>query len=137
MNRVFFDTNVLVYTDDPSVPNKQKRADALFTEHLAKGTAVLSLQVLQEYYWTATRKIRVSPEEAQRRLQILASTMVVQFETHDVIAAVELHRLLQVSFWDALILHAARIGGAKVLYSEDFQHGTVLAGVRIVNPFLA
>ena len=51
------------------------------------------------------------------------------------IAAIELHRLRQISFWDALIVHAARCAGAAVLYSEDLQSGAVLGGVRMVNPF--
>jgi predicted nucleic acid-binding protein len=44
--------------------------------------------------------------------------------------------LIQLSFWDASILHAVRLSGAKVLYSEDFQNGAVLGGVRVVNPFI-
>jgi predicted nucleic acid-binding protein len=55
----------------------------------------------------------------------------------DVIAAIELHRLTRISFWDAMIVHAARLAGADLLYSEDLQHGAVLGGVRIDNPFLA
>jgi predicted nucleic acid-binding protein len=47
-----------------------------------------------------------------------------------------LHRLSRTSFWDALIIHAARLAGAAVLYSEDLQHGSSLAGVPVVNPFL-
>jgi len=73
---------------------------------------------------------------AQQRAQIFCLAKMVRFKAPDIIAAIELHRLHQISFWDALILHAARLSGAVVLYSEDFQHGKVLAGVRIVNPFL-
>lgn len=78
----------------------------------------------------------VNAELAQQKAEILARGRVVRFEASDVIAAIELHRLTRVSFWDALILHAARSVGAAVLYSEDLQSGAVLAGVRIVNPFL-
>jgi predicted nucleic acid-binding protein len=53
-----------------------------------------------------------------------------------VIAAIELHRLTRISFWDAMIVHAARLAGASVLYTEDLQHGAVLGGVPVVNPFL-
>ena len=136
MNLAFFDTNILVYVDDRSVPDKQKRADDLFTGHLRDGMAALSLQVLQEYYATVTRKLDIAPDFAQRRVEVLSLANIVRFEAKDVIAAIELHRLLRISFWDALIVHAARVSGAAVLYSEDFQHGTVLGGVRIVNPFL-
>src|SRR5438046_1659994 len=130
----FFDTNVLLYQDDNSSPAKQDRALSIFSEHLRNGTAALSIQVLQEYFNAATRKLNLDPERAQRRVEIFASANVVRFEVEDVIAAIELHRLTRISFWDALIIHAARISGATVLYSEDFQQGSVLAGLRIVNP---
>jgi predicted nucleic acid-binding protein len=133
----FFDTNVLVYADDTSSPRKQDRAIALFTEHFSRGTAVVSLQVLQEYFSVATRKLGVAPELAQRKVEVLARARVVRFEAGDIIAAIELHRLTQVSFWDALIVHAARSAGVTVLYTEDLQTGAVPGGVRVVNPFAA
>ena len=131
----FFDTNVLIYADDGSSPKKQKRATALIAEHLRAQTAVVSLQVLQEYFVAATRKLGMTAEAAQRKVEILAKARVVRFEPADVIAAIELHRLRQISFWDALIVHAARCAGAAILYSEDLQAGAVLGGVRMVNPF--
>src|SRR6266496_6150112 len=132
----FFDTNVLVYLDDTSSPAKQNRAFTVFSDHFKKATAVLSLQVLQEYFNAATRKLNLAPDEAQRRVEVFSGANVVRFEAADVIAAIELHRLVRISFWDALIVHAARAAGAAVLYSEDFQSGAVLGGLRIVNPFL-
>ena len=131
----FFDTNVLVYADDRSTPKKQERAITLFSEHLRQGTAVLSLQVLQEYFVAATRKLRIAPEAAQRKVEMLTRARLVRFEGSDIIAAIELHRLRELSFWDALIVHAARSAGVTTLYSEDLQHGAVLGGVRVVNPF--
>lgn len=132
---VFFDTNVIVYADDAASPAKQERAITLFAKHLREGTAVVSLQVLQEYFVAATRKLKLSPEMAQRKVEILARARVVRFGSIDVIAAIELHRLAQISFWDALIVHAARSAGASILYSEDLQSDAVLSGVRVVNPF--
>lgn len=137
MNLAFFDSNVLIYADDSSAPDKQRRANDLFIEHLQHGMAVLSLQVLQEYFVTVTRKLSLAPDSAQRRVEIFALANVVRFDVQDVIAAIELHRLTQLSFWDALIIHAARISGAATIFSEDFQHGAILAGVRVVNPFVA
>ncbi len=75
----FFDTNILVYADDRSSPKKQDRAITLFSEHLRLGTAVISLQVLQEYFAAATRKLRVAPDAAQRKVEILARARVVRF----------------------------------------------------------
>jgi predicted nucleic acid-binding protein len=133
----FFDTNVLVYADNRSSPKKRTRAIRLLADHLRRGAAVVSLQVLQEYYVAATRKLGVAPELAQRKVEILARARVVRFEAADVIAAIELHRLTGISFWDAPIVHAARSAGAQVLYSEDLQNGASLGGVRVVNPFAA
>ena len=133
----FFDTNILLYTDDASAAKKQMRAIGLFTEHRRSGTAVISLQVMQEYFAAATRKLGVNPELAQKKVQLLSRGRVVCFVEDDVIAAIELHRLTQLSFWDAMIVHAARMAGAEVLYSEDMQHGSAPGGVPIINPFLA
>lgn len=137
MSLAFFDSNILVYTEDASAPLKQKKANSLLDDYLTADTAVLSLQVLQEYFATITRKLHVPGERAQRRVEIFSCAKIVRFEVADVIAAIEFHRLTQISFWDAMIVHAARLGGASVLYSEDFQHGSVLGGVRIVNPFIS
>ena len=132
----FFDTNILVYTDDDSSPEKQARAAGLIEDYQRRDAAVISLQVLQEYYATITRKLGVNPEHAQLKVERLIRGNVVCFEARDMIAAIELHRLTRISFWDAMIVHAARMAGAGVLFSEDLQHGAVLGGVPVVNPFL-
>jgi predicted nucleic acid-binding protein len=132
----FFDTHIMVCADDASSPEKQNRAIRLFTDHQRQGLAVISLQVMQEYFAAVTRKLNVDPELAQRKVEVLARGRVVRIAEADVIAAIELHRLTRTSFWDALIVQAARIAGATVLYSEDFQHGARLGGIPVVNPFL-
>ena len=96
---------------------------------------MVSIQVLQEYYAVATRKLHVAPETAQRKVQLLTRARVVRFAEDDVMAAIELHRLTRISFWDAAIVHAARVGRADILYSEDLQHGVIVGGVRVENPF--
>src|SRR5207249_1244571 len=108
----FFDTNIIVYTVDYAKPQKQHRADALFEEYRREDRVVVSLQVMQEYFAVVTRKLAVNPQVAQRQVEILADCRVVEFKSSDVISAIELHRLTQLSFWDALIVHAARISGA-------------------------
>ena len=132
----FFDTNILIYTDDASAPGKQAHAIQLITDYQRRAMAVVSLQVMQEYFVTVTRKFGVDPELAQRKVEILGRGRVVRFVENDVVAAIELHRLTRISFWDAMIVHAARLAGAVVLYTEDLQHGKVLGGVPVVNPFV-
>src|ERR1700736_482327 len=70
--RSFFDTNVLVYADDKAAPAKQRLAVELVAEHRRAGTGVLSLQVLQEYFVTITRKLHVDAKIARRKIELLA-----------------------------------------------------------------
>ena len=134
--RSFFDTNVLIYTDDKAAPAKQKRAIALVEEHRRAGSGVVSLQVLQEYFVTATRKLGVDASIARRKVELLAEFDVAAPDLADVLGAIDLHRLHGFSFWDGLILRAAKQSGCRVLLSEDMQDAREVDGVRIVNPFV-
>jgi predicted nucleic acid-binding protein len=133
--RSFLDTNVLLYTDSADAPAKQRRALALVAEHRVARTGVVSLQVLQEYVVGATRKLAVEATVARRKVELFANFHLVVLDVEDVVAAIDLHRLHQVSFWDALIVRAARQGACSILYSEDLQHGRTIDGVKIVDPF--
>ncbi|MFZ0287201.1 MAG: PIN domain-containing protein [Terriglobales bacterium] len=133
--RSFFDTNVLVYADDRAAPAKQKRALALVAEHRGAGTGVVSLQVLQEYFVTVTRKLQVDPGVARRKVELLAEFDVATPDVADILAAIDLHRLHGFSLWDALVLRAAKQTGCGVLFTEDLQHKREIDGIRIVNPF--
>ena len=133
--RSFFDTNVLVYADDKAAPAKQGRALDLVAEHRRAGTGVVSLQVLQEYFVTVTRKLHVDARIARRKVELLAEFDVAAPEVADILAAIDLHRLHGFSFWDALVVRAAKQAGCSVLFSEDLQQQREIDGVRIVNPF--
>ncbi len=74
--------------------------------------------------------------EYLEQMQILFRLNIVQITPDDVLAAIDLHRLHVLSFWDALILHAARKAGCSVLYSEDMGHGQIIEGIHIRNPFI-
>ena len=133
--RVFIDTNVLVYADDASAAAKRTRALELLAELTRESRAVVSTQVLQEYFVVATRKLGVSPEMARRKVEALSRLDVVLVRPELVLAAIDLHRLHSISFWDALILRAAAASNCTRVLSEDLQHGQTLDGVRIENPF--
>jgi len=133
--RSFFDTNILIYADDKAAPAKQRKALDLLAEHRRARTGVVSLQVLQEYFVAVTRKLRVDAAIARRKIELLAEFDVAVPEVADILAAIDLHRLHGFSFWDALILRAAKQAGCGVLFSEDMQPAREIDGVRIVNPF--
>jgi predicted nucleic acid-binding protein len=134
--RSFFDTNILVYADDKAAPAKRRRALDLVAEHRRAGTGVVSLQVLQEYFVTVTSKLHVDPRIARRKVELLAEFDVAAPEVADILAAIDLHRLHGCSFWDALVLQAAKQAGCRVVLSEDMQQAREIDGVHIVNPFL-
>ena len=95
---------------------------------------MFSTQVLQEYFVSVTR-IGLPAELAQQHVGTYAQANVVQKTMELILAAIDLHRLQKLSFWDALILRSARAGGCSVVLSEDMRHGQDYEGVRVENPF--
>lgn len=134
--RTFIDTNLLVYTDDRANPDKQRVALDILHRHKQANSGVLSLQVLQEYFVAVTRKYGIDPADARRKVELFAEFDVVEPGLNDVLAAIDLHRLRYLSYWDALVVHTARQAGCAAILSEDMQHGQMIDGVRIVNPFI-
>ena len=133
--RSLLDSNVLVYTDDADSRRKQARALELYAEVRGAGTGVVSTQVLDEYFVAATRKLGVPAATARRKVELFARLHVVVIDSGDILAAIDLHRLHQFSFWDALVIRAAQRAGCSVLYSEDMQDGRSIDGVTVRNPF--
>lgn len=135
--RYFLDTNVLVYLFDGDAPARQTRAREIFQTYGATGQLVISTQVLQEFYVTVTRKLArpLTPEVAYRAVQNLTALPVCQVTPELVLSAIQRSLSVRLSFWDALIVQAALDSGAAALWSEDLQHGQVIDGLRIENPF--
>lgn len=134
-DRSFLDSNVLIYTDDASSPGKQRTALDLVAACRRRNEGVVSLQVLQEYFAISTRKLGVDPVVARRKLELFAQLSLVATDLDDVLAAIDLHRLHQISFWDALIIRSALQARCVRLWSEDLQHGRRINGLEIANPF--
>jgi predicted nucleic acid-binding protein len=130
------DTNVLIYADAADEPAKQRQAVSLISELRRTGDAVLSTQVLQEYVNVALRKLRLPPALIRERLAFYRRFDLVVTSPELIAAALDLHVLRGISFYDALVVQAAAAGGCQRVLSEDLQHGATLGGVRIVNPFL-
>jgi len=135
--RFFLDSNILIYTDDKNSPPKQHLATQLVEFHLRRRSGVISIQVLQEYFSVVTSKFKIDQAVAREKVEILGTLTVFQPTTSDVLSAIDLHRLHQISFWDALILRAALQSGCRTLLSEDMRHGRKIDGIEIINPFLS
>jgi predicted nucleic acid-binding protein len=134
---VFVDTNVLVYARDASEPEKQAVARG-WMEHLWTSTSGrLSVQVLQEFYVTVTRKLRpgLPPDEARADVRALAAGRPIRIDEAMVEAAWRVEDRLGLSFWDALIVSAAQAAGCVTLLTEDLQHGLEIDGLVVADPF--
>lgn len=133
--RLFLDTNVLVYADDKSAGKKRRIAQDVLEDAVKRGVATLSTQVLQEYFVIATRKLHIEAAAARRRVELLSTLDVVEVDVPTIFDAIDLHRLHDIAFWDALVVQSAAVGGCARLLTEDLQHGRAYAGVTVENPF--
>jgi predicted nucleic acid-binding protein len=133
----FVDTNVLAYAYDRSETGRQPIAQTQLGTLWRNRTGALSTQVLQEFYVVATRKLAVPMQRttARRIVTLYAAWPVVHVDVPLVLAASELEERHTLSFWDALIVESARRSGATRLLTEDLQHGRVVGGVTVENPF--
>lgn len=132
----FLDTSVLLATDDAQHPEKQAQALALLQDGWASKQAVISTQVLREYFAAATQKFGLPIELAQRKIELMASQMeVVSIESDDILKAIELTKTQTFSFWEALIIRMAQKADCTILYSDVIRPQRTLEGLSIINPF--
>jgi len=137
-DKYFVDTNILVYAHDRSTGAKHQRALTLVERLWDSGEGALSTQVLQELCINLRRKAGkpLSADEVRLLIRDYAAWEVITNSPASILKALDIEVRYKISFWDALIVHAARLAGASVLYSEDLQHGSTLGGIPIVNPFV-
>ncbi|RPH54906.1 MAG: PIN domain-containing protein [Acidobacteria bacterium] len=136
-DKFFVDTNILMYAHDTSAGAKHERAKAILEELWRDRTGVVSTQVLQELAVNLRRKAS-RPLDAKATREIIVDYLTWQVVINggeSILEALDLEARYQVSFWDALVLHAAQTSGAEVLYSEDLSDGQTYGSVRVTNPF--
>lgn len=138
-DRFFLDTNLIVYLFDNKDSKKQRIAKELLKKALESRNGIISFQVLQEFCNVALRKFDkpMSPDDLKtftNRFLHPICEIIPNLEIYN--NAIEIHKAFGYSFYDSLILAAAREGNCAILYSEDLQHGQPVLGVNIVNPFI-
>ena len=136
----FLDTNVLVYAVDRTDPGKCARANELLMRVRDDSLAILSSQVLGEFFVAVTKAKKnrqmLDHGVAQEIVSEFAKLPTISVDGSLVLAAMERTQWNRINYWDALIVEAALRGGATVLYSEDLQHGQTFDSLRVENPFL-
>jgi len=133
--KVFLDTKVLVYQLDKRYLTKQRISRELAREVAGRGEAVISTQVLQEFYVVATTKLKVDAFLAKAIMNRLCNMEVVTVTTELISQATDIHMQTNISFWDALIVAAAASANCEKVLTEDMKDGQTISGVTISNPY--
>ena len=133
----FLDTNVIVYAVDTTHGAAHKRMMA--RKIIRAGDFGVSAQVVQEFYVTATKKLKrpLSIASAARFVEQLLRADFVGLDASLIKLGIAHSRRYQISYWDGAIIAAAEALGATTLYSEDLNHGQSYGSVRVLNPFVA
>jgi predicted nucleic acid-binding protein len=136
--RFFLDTNIFVYTFDPHASAKAKKAMRLIRRAADTGEGIISYQVVQEFFNVAFRRFSqpLSVAEAEQYLSsVLRPLLAVHSSPAIYFQALRIAEKHRVPWYDSLIVAAAMEGQCETLYSENFQHGRKIEGLRIENPF--
>lgn len=137
-DKIFVDTNILVYAHDLSAGGRHAKASAVIENLWEAETGALSAQVIQEFYVTITRKIKnpLKPAEAREIIRNYLAWPVQVNDAELTIRASEIEEKNSLSFWDSLIVAAALRLQAKKIITEDLNHGQIFEGILIENPLL-
>ena len=132
---VFVDTNVLIYALDDADLKKQEAAREWRAELWKRRQGRISFQVLEEFYAKVTRKWPDVRQDARSEVRDLLAWRPVAVDGVIIEHAWKIQDRYQLSFWDALIVAAAKSASCRYLLTEDFQVGQDLDGLLVVNPF--
>jgi len=134
-DKVFIDTNILVYANDKTSPEKQYKCTVKIKEIHRHGNGVISTQVLHEFYVASTKKLKISPIEARRQIDSLLDFEIIEIDVPLIKEAIDCSILDQISYWDALVVVSAQKGGCGILLTEDLNHGQIIKGIKVENIF--
>lgn len=134
----FVDTNVALYAVSLRPIEAVKRQVSLDLLSESYGKLAVSVQVLGEFYYQATRPSRtdsLSHEEAVEVVEDLKRLYVQPLTVETVDRALSYQQRYRLNYWDCLILAAAKQSGCEVVFSEDMSASQDYDGLRVVNPF--
>ena len=136
MNKIFIDTNILVYSLDNFNTEKQKKCRFILKNINSNYFGVISTQVLQEFFVTVTKKLNVDPLIAKDIIHSFHNYEIVTISPELIQDAIDCYILNKLSFWDSLIIVAAESAKCISVWTEDFNNGQQIRSVRVFNPLL-
>ena len=137
-DKFFIDTNILVYAHDTEDTVKQQKAQAVIFEGIRSEKAVISTQVISEFYVIITKKIK-SPlprSKAKEEIKYLSILEMVEIDLTLIFQALNHQDEWKISYWDALILASAGRAKCPKVLSEDFNHQHKYGDIVVENPLL-
>lgn len=134
MSKVFIDTNILVYCLDKFDLKKQENSRNLLRSLTNDVKGVISTQIMQEFFVTATNKLGADPLLIKDILRSFEQFEVVGVDPEMIYNAIDCSIINRISFWDSLIVVSAESSHCNTLWTEDLNDGQIIRGVRIENP---
>ena len=137
-DRVFLDTNILIYAHDRGAGERHEKARDLIDRLWWNRRGVLSTQVLQEFAVNVRRKAKnpIPAEEVEAVIRDYLTWEVVVNGGEAILGALKVEERYGISFWDALLVSAANLAGVDQLFTEDLNHGQKYDTVQVINPFV-
>jgi len=132
---VFVDSNVFIYAIDKSNLRKHEAAKLWRSELWKSRLGRVSFQVLQEFYANVDRKWPAAREQVQAEIRNLMTWRPVVVNAALIEEAWTIEGRYRISFWDALIVAAAKMASCRYLLTEDLQEGQEVDAIVVVNPF--
>ena len=132
---VFVDTNVLLYALDEANPEKQAAAREWRANLWQSRAGRISFQVLQEFYVNVRQKWPSAVDDARAEIRDLLAWRPVAVDAALLERGWKIHDRYRLSFWDAMIVAAAKASSCRYLLTEDLQPGQTLDGIMVVSPF--
>jgi predicted nucleic acid-binding protein len=135
-DRVFLDTNILLYARIDDGSDKHLQCHRLLTTTLVGSEIVVSTQVLNEYYVNANKKSIPAKEIQSAIFQFISDFEVIPITKELIPETFHILNRYKFSYWDSNIVSAALEGDCDVLYTEDLSNGQIINNrLRIMSPF--
>ena len=134
MAKTFIDTNILIYQLDTRDMVKQKKCRDLVNDLVLRQEAVISTQILQEFYVACTLKLKIKPLMVKGIIHAFEHMEVVVVGTELIKDAIDTSIQYQISFLDSLVIVSAESAKCQLLFTEDMNRGQIIRNVRIANP---
>jgi predicted nucleic acid-binding protein len=134
--KIFFDTNILIYTVDKKDKEKFEVSRSIIKSISTDHSPVISTQVIQEFYSASTVKLKLEKIFIKNIVHSYQNMEIVTIDPHIIDQAIDISIIFQLSFWDSLIVAAAEQAKCEYLISEDLNNGQSIRGIKIINPFI-